>query len=170
MEAILINSPIKEASWQRTIKKQKLPDEIVNLVLDAYEKGKKEGFKEALGFEKKAIIDAFEKNLQQAMSISVQLHKTLTSGFNIDLKGLYLKIENKTVFKVALVLPISAYYDKIIKRKITEQLIDIELNKKTDTFQILFTTLAHSETLNLKKLFLDGYIFHYVENQRKPEA
>jgi len=89
------------------------------------------------------------------------LNSQITNLYKIELPELYLKIESKTQFTTALIVPYEFYISESYKQ-LTELLIDVELENETDTFKIDFTTIPKKESLNRDKLLADGFIFSYL--------
>ncbi len=159
-------SSIKAAepvSWKptTTAKESRLSDETVELVVDAYLKGKKDGYKAARNADTRAMSKTFQGNLDRAMMISSKLLREIEDIFSVEMSGLYLKIEDKFSFTAALIIPQNLYYSKN-RRQLTELLIKAEVENCEDLFGISFTILPAKESLNLRKLFLNGFIFQYA--------
>lgn len=94
------------------------------------------------------------------MSISEHLKNQITNLYKVELPELYLKIDSKTQFTSALIVPYEFYISDGYKQ-LTELLIDTELNNETETFKIDFTIIPLKENLNRDKLLADGFIFSY---------
>ncbi len=157
-----------QMAWESTIDKRVYTDEVVNMVIDAFNMGREQGF-QAASYEKKILAEAFSKNLRKAMEKSQQLYNELQVIGKVEPKGLYLKVINKTEFKAAVVLPLDLYYSAE-RRGVTEKMIETELENNGDDFKLSFMTLPKKESLDLQKLYLDGYIFHYVNHPTKSKA
>lgn len=154
------------SSWIETIKEKRLDDEVVNLVVDAYSKGISHGLEQAKSFEHKTIIKAFQENLEKATSIGSKTAEQIVKDFSTEIEGLFLKVENKANFTIAILLPLNFYLSKN-RRKLTNRLIEIENENCSDTFEISFTVIPNKESLDLHKLFIDGYILSNEKYQRR---
>lgn len=156
------NSP----SWRETIKNKRLDDEVVNLVVDAYTNGINKGYEKAKSFEYKALIKAFQENLEKATTIASDTAEKILEDFAVKLDGLLLKVESKTSFVVAVILPLD-FYTSENRRQLTNLLIDLENDNCSDTFSISFTIIPSKESLNLNRLSVDGYILSNEKYQPK---
>mgnify|MGYP000067352555 CR=1 FL=1 len=150
-----------KSNWKAQPESINLADATVSLIVDAYQKGKADGYKDALTNEAKILAKTFNQNLLNAMAVSENLNSQITNLYKIELPELYLKIESKTQFTTALIVPYEFYISESYKQ-LTELLIDVELENETDTFKIDFTTIPKKESLNRDKLLADGFIFSYL--------
>lgn len=158
-----------DPSWKETIKKKRLDDEVVNLVVDAYTNGINYGYEQAKSFEHKTLIKAFQENLENATTIASKIAEQIDKDFSTRIEGLLLKVESKTSFVVAIILPLNFYISEN-RRELTELLIDLENENCSDTFNISFTAIPSKESLNLDKLSFDGYILSNEKYQRGEKA
>lgn len=159
-------------SWKETIKNKRLDDEVVDLVVDAYTKGINHGYEQAQSFEYKTLIRAFQKNLEKATAIASKTAEQIIKDFSTQIDGLFLKVESKASFVVAIILPLNFYISEN-RRPLTELLIDLENENCSDTFSISFTVIPSKASLNLDKLSADGYILSnekYQQNRGNKET
>jgi len=147
--------------WASTVDVDKLPDYVANMVTDAFNEGLKKGFEKALSRDGLVLRNHFEKSLDRAMKVSSNLAQKITQDLSASFDEMFLKIENKSTFKVAFVLPFD-YYLSEESEKLTDLILDTESDNYDETFEIIFTTLPNKKTLDLNNLVLDGYIFKYV--------
>lgn len=152
------------SNWIKQTDSINLTDATVNLIVDAYQKGKADGYKDALTNEAKILAKAFHQNLVNAMAISENLKNKIANLYKVDLPELYLKIDSKTQFTTALIVPYKFYISDAYQQ-LTELLIDTELQSETDTFKIDFTSIPQKESLNRDKLLADGFIFSYNKSK-----
>ncbi len=138
-----------------------LSDETVNLIVDAYRKGKVDGYKDAVTSEAKMLAKSFSDNLKNAMTVSEQLLKAIEQHLNINVTDLFMRIDSVSNFKTAIIVPYEFYVsDK--RRELTELLLNKELETETDTFELTFTVIPNKESLDKDKLQSDGFIFEYA--------
>jgi len=151
----------KTTNWTANEAPINLSDETVNLIVDAYRKGEKDGYKNALTNEAKLLAKSFSENLKNAMAVSVQLLETIEENLNINIADLFLKIDSISNFKTAIIVPYEFYVsDK--RRQLTDLILDKELETETDTFELTFTVIPNKKSLDKDKLQLDGFIFEYA--------
>lgn len=150
------NSP----HWKETVRTKKLDDEVVDLVVDAYTTGKKEGIKHAKTFEEKALFKAFYENLSRAASIGVEISDKILEDLSLNINELLLKVNGKESFEIAIIISLDFYLSKS-KRALTNLLIDFENDTCNNSFEVSFTVIPQRETLDSEKLFTDGYILKY---------
>ncbi len=146
--------------WKGTSLKEN--DEVINQVLDAYLAGINKGYHEAKSIEQEILKNAFLENFKKATSTASDTAIYIAKTFAIDIKGLFLNIENKSSFIVAIILPFDFYLSKN-RRKLTTFLIDQEEKNNTTTFNLSFTILPNKKTLNLDKLMVDGYTLRHEQ-------
>jgi len=152
---------IKTSNWTANEAPVNLSDETVNLIVDAYKKGKEDGYKNALTNEGKMLAKSFSENLKNAMAVSEQLLKVIEQNLNINVADLFLKIDSISNFKTAIIVPYEFYVsDK--RRELTGLIINKELETETDTFEMTFTVIPNKKSLDKDKLHSDGFIFEYA--------
>lgn len=124
-------------------------------LIDAYLKGKEQQKSE----NQKILLEKLESNIKLAQSIVETITKEIKlKGFN-SLKS-YLRINNivkfDAIFDVSTEDFISDSFDDIytFSRKIRKEV-------NSDTFNINFTFMPHSESLNEKRIGCEGFIFTY---------
>lgn len=164
-----VTSTSMTKDWKRTIQEKSLPDDVVNMVIDAYFAGKKDGFESAMSKDDKILTKVFKENLTNAMTLSASLVKIVDKTFSIKVKSAYLKIESKSTFKVILIVPVNFFLSEK-RRALTDLLLNYELENNTEIIDIDYSVIPNKKSLNLEKLYLDGFSFHYANNKRNKKA
>ena len=135
-------------------------DDVTDMVIDAYVKGKQEGYISHKSNEKAVLVNQLDTSLRTAMNIFSEFYMSTEKEFGIDISAMYLKIHGRYNFIAAIILPTDFYYSEN-RRPFTENQIKLELDKSEQFCKIGFLTIPHKEELNLKKLASNGFIFKY---------
>jgi hypothetical protein len=124
-------------------------------LIDAYFKGRKDQFEE----DKKILLETFSKNLEQAKNVCEEFFETLADK-EVQCKFVSLRALTITHFDAVFVVAkekfVSLDFDKIYRRAREKK---CEVNTKT--FQISFSFMPHTDSLNEGRMLTDGYIMRY---------
>ena len=145
--------------WQfKPTREQKVVEQFsADDVINAYFMGKEASKNE----EQKILSEKFRQNLKQAQVKGSELFKKLSQQ-KIKIKELLLNPRAITDFSILFVVDKNDFLSEKINRayKISIQEKQ-ELNK--DTFQVEFTFMPYTPSLNRDKLISDGFILEYVK-------
>ena len=124
-------------------------------LIDAYLKGKEQQKND----NQKILLEKLEKNVKHAQSIVERITEKINNKGFKSFKS-YLRINNiikfDAIFDVSIEDFTSDKFDEIytISRKIKKE-------ENTDTFNINFTFMPHTKSLNEKRLVCEGFVFMY---------
>ena len=140
-------------NWER--KKQTEYDEF-DLMVDAYETGKKDGREEFANI----IREKLQNNINKAAECSEYLLKTLQKSYKIKPSDLYLKYTSPTKLEALFVVPkksfISDDFSEVYKfcREYKSSIND-------DTFHLSFIFMPSSRHINRELIVCDGFSLKY---------
>ena len=148
MEAIIDR---KINDWKIEPTRYYTEDDLIN----AYLKGKQEG----MNIEKKVMIEKFHENLLLATNEGINIFKEITKE-KVNCLQCFLKIENTISFHIIYIIDSKDYTEENLNK-----IYLLSRNKKhetnKDTFEINFSFMPSTETLNEKRLIADGYTLNY---------
>ena len=130
-----------------------------NELIEAYLKGKEEQKNE----NQKILLEKLDANLKEAKLIVEKIAKEINKN-KFKLFSSYLRINNivkyDAIFDILTDDFTSDNFDKIydFSRKIKKDV-------NTNTFNINFTFMPHSENLNVKRIGSEGFIFRYEKRR-----
>ncbi|MFW5657765.1 MAG: hypothetical protein ACOC31_04515 [Bacteroidota bacterium] len=124
-------------------------------LIDAYLRGKEDQKNE----NQKVLLEKLEKNIKYAQQIVEKIADEITnSGFKTHKS--YLRINNiikyDAVFDISLDDFTSDEFDKIYQFS-----RNLKNKVNTETFNINFTFMPHTNNLNEKRIVCEGFIFTY---------
>lgn len=140
-------------TWAGTNRKvsQATANEIINAYLEGRKEGKEEAFKE--------MFDTIFANLKTAQEISETILESINQKDTFCRKA-YLKIENIDSFNVILQVEPSVFYSDTIDL-LYRKVIEVRNAKNNENFNISFSFMPASKSINEDRILSDGFIMTY---------
>lgn len=145
--------------WKPTVEPEEYQGNLYDQVIDAYFEGHQKG-----SWLERTIKEALQENLNKAMDLSIDFRHHAEEKHGFEISRMFLKMEAQNSYSVAIVLPLDIYYGDT-SRLLTGEMIAIELANDSPKFSINFTVIPNKKSLNVEKLFANGYIFEHVEKR-----
>jgi len=144
-------------SWslrpQAKIEKEKLFSS--DAVIDAYFKGRKDQVEE----KKKVLLKTFSDNLKLAQKVCEEFFAALGKS-GVKGKFVSLRAESVTIFDAIFVVPAQKFLTHdfdVVYKMAREKKKEIA----TATFNLSFSFMPHTDSLDEKRMLMDGYILKY---------
>lgn len=137
-------------------KKSESEVDFFDLIVDAYESGKRDGFQEYVNIVK----EKFQSNITSAAENAEFVFSKLKKEYQVKSIELYLKADSPTKFEALYIVPKKDFAsDDFLRVYNLCRTLKAEINDST--FHLSFTFMPNSRHLNRHLIVCDGFSLKY---------